>query len=760
MASMVLGIAGQAAFGPVGGFVGGLVGGVIDSILFAPDPVNQEGPRLANLDTQANAPGAPITIPYGQAARTAGALIWTSSLKETAHTVDVEGGKGFGGPEATVTTYTYAVDVAILVCEGPIAGITKIWANNKLLYEDGSFSRADDIRVAPGSQTQSPDSLLEAAEGVGAVPAFRGNCVVFIENLQLADFGNATPGFRFEVKRAATPDTVRHVVGDLCARAGMTAAETDIDMLPLEVVPGYAVRDVTTPRAAIEQLQKVYPFDAADTGYQLQFRTRNRLGDAVVLAPDLAAHPAGDASPPTEPTVRGLAEEIPVEITLGYFDPARELDVNLARSLRLATRSNKVASFKLPMTLSATRAKRAIDDLATEMWLQRTRTTLRLPVKYLGLDAGDVIRIARAGNVLSQPYRIQRIALGADGVLEAEVTPHLFRWARSEAPADSAASAVRAQVVPQFSGTTLFLLDLPLLSDETPDTAGFYSAVQDAGDQNRWDGAWLYRAPDGTTFSRRLRLDAEVTGGSAVTALPVGATDYPDVKNSLRVRFDVGVPANTTDDGLQRGDNTAVLGAHGRWEVVQFRDAALVSGTTYDLTHLIRGGLGTEYAVLTHMAGDGFFVLDAATVRRETHEQALLDAAVDYKGVTFFQAVASATAQSFADAGQSFMPWSPVNVVGTRDGSGNLIIDWQRRNRRFWSGNPATPQMSEESERYELDFRNASAVLRTITVSSESASYPASAQVTDFGSVQASVIVDIFQISATVGRGHKRRETV
>ncbi len=452
--------------------------------------------------------------------------------------------------------------------------------------------------------------------------------------------------------------------------------------------------------------------------------------------------------------------EIPVEITLGYFDPARELDVNLARSLRLATRSNKVASFKLPMTLSAARAKRAIDDLATEMWLQRERKTLRLPVKYIGLDAGDVIRISRTGNVLSQHLRIQRIALGADGVLQAEVTPHLFRWARSQAPADSATSAVRAQVVPLFSDTDLFLLDLPLLSDETPDTAGFYAAAQDAGNRNRWDGAWLYRAPDRTTFSRRLRLDAEVTGGSAVTALAIGATDYPDVKNSLRVRFDGGLPANTTDDGLQRGENTAVLGAHGRWEVLQFRDAALVSGTTYDLTHLIRGGLGTEYAVSTHAAGDGFFVLDAATVRRETHEQTQLDAAVDYKGVTFFQAVASATAQTFSDVGQSFMPWSPVNVTGSRDGSGNLTIEFERRNRRFWSGNPATPQMSEESERFELDFRNASAVLRTITVSSESASYPVSSQIADFGSVRASVIVDIFQISATVGRGHKRRETV
>ena len=68
--------------------------------------------------------------------------------------------------------------------------------------------------------------------------------------------------------------------------------------------------------------------------------------------------------------------------------------------------------------------------------------------------------------------------------------------------------------------------------------------------------------------------------------------------------------------------------------------------------------------------------------------------------------------------------------------------------------------LSEASEAYEIDVKSGASTVRTLTVSTPSASYPASTQTTDFGSVQASVEIDIFQISAKVGRGRNLRATV
>jgi len=55
--------------------------------------------------------------------------------------------------------------------------------------------------VYTGSSDQLPDAKIEAVEGEGTVPAYRGTAYVVIEDLQLAQFGNRVPQFSFEVMR-------------------------------------------------------------------------------------------------------------------------------------------------------------------------------------------------------------------------------------------------------------------------------------------------------------------------------------------------------------------------------------------------------------------------------------------------------------------------------------------------------------------------------------------------------------------------------
>ena len=59
------------------------------------------------------------------------------------------------------------------------------------------------MRVYPGSRDQLPDPLIEAVEGAGTVPAYRGTAYVVIEELDLTPFGTRVPQFSFEVCRPA-----------------------------------------------------------------------------------------------------------------------------------------------------------------------------------------------------------------------------------------------------------------------------------------------------------------------------------------------------------------------------------------------------------------------------------------------------------------------------------------------------------------------------------------------------------------------------
>ncbi len=80
---------------------------------------------------------------------------------------------------------------------------------------------------------------------------------------------------------------------------------------------------------------------------------------------------------------------------------------------------------------------------------------------------------------------------------------------------------------------------------------------------------------------------------------------------------------------------------------------------------------------------------------------------------------------------------------------------WVRRTRLNgdWKDAVDVP-LSEESERYEVDIMSGVTLKRTITgLTSPTASYTAAQQVTDFGSAQASILVNVYQLSTAVGRG-------
>lgn len=136
------------------------------------DSSNYEGPRLGDVHLQTSMEGAGIPIIYGKI-RLAGQIIWASKFIESSETSSV-GGKG-GGP--TQTDYSYSLHFAVGLCEGPLDGIGRIWANGEILdTSDLTY------RLYLGDENQLPDPIMEAVEGAGEVPAYRGHAYIVFEN--------------------------------------------------------------------------------------------------------------------------------------------------------------------------------------------------------------------------------------------------------------------------------------------------------------------------------------------------------------------------------------------------------------------------------------------------------------------------------------------------------------------------------------------------------------------------------------------------
>jgi hypothetical protein len=95
-----------------------------------------------------------------------------------------------------VTEYSYFANVAFLLCEGEIAGIRRVWADGREIDRE-----TIEIRIYRGSQDQPADLLIEARQGVGNTPAYRGVAYVVLERFDIGPFGNRIPQLQFEVIR-------------------------------------------------------------------------------------------------------------------------------------------------------------------------------------------------------------------------------------------------------------------------------------------------------------------------------------------------------------------------------------------------------------------------------------------------------------------------------------------------------------------------------------------------------------------------------
>lgn len=217
MAQVVFSAVGGAVGGDFGRVVGGALGSAVDRALISSlDPARQRGPRLETLKVQSSADGAPMACVFGRA-RVTGQVIWAARFLERRN----QNGGAKGGPRTV--DYGYSLSFAVALCEGPIDGIGRVWADGQPLDLTGVT-----IRVHRGLAEQTPDPLIEAVEG--AASAYRGTAYVVFEDLPLGGFGNRPPQLSFEVFRRPGGKGLEEMLEGVCLIPGagefMLATET------------------------------------------------------------------------------------------------------------------------------------------------------------------------------------------------------------------------------------------------------------------------------------------------------------------------------------------------------------------------------------------------------------------------------------------------------------------------------------------------------------------------------------------------------
>lgn len=554
------------------------------------------------------------------------------------------------------------------------------------------------------------------------------------------------------------PPTIAEAVTALCLRAGMTAGQIDVTDLSsiTRTVKSLAISQVAPTRQALELLMSTYFFEMTASD-KLYFVPRG--GSAVDTIPftDLGATTGSDVEPLPLKQVNDL--EIPAQIAITYIniDDDYQTDTQYSDRLISAT-AGTVNTVNMAIGMTPDEAKSVADVMLLDRAASSISTEFSVLMDYCALEPTDPVVLTGGDGSTFRMRIVKRTdsfpLLKFEAVLD-DVSI-LTSQGITSADYDS-----QTEVAPPVD-TIMELLDIPILQDGDNDP-GFYVATQGTG--TPYQGAAVFQSPDDVTYTRRVTVLESAIMGNCITTLGdwTGPRVFDEI-NTVTVDVGDGVLNSSTRDAVlaSYAVNAILIGD----EMIQFVTATMLDTGVYQLSRLLRGCRGTEWAMTGHTPpgspelGERAIVLSQDGIRRIILNNSELGVTKYYKAVTLGRALSSATGEPFIATAVGLKPFSIDDLRAARDTSNNITFTWQRRTRlscRTVGTLGISIPLGEDVEAYEIDIYSSSSyttVVRTITASTTTAAYSAAEQTADGLTPGNPVYTRGYQMSSAVGRGY------
>lgn len=553
-----------------------------------------------------------------------------------------------------------------------------------------------------------------------------------------ADYSTISTGY-VPYQSAAVLSTI---ISDLLEIEGIDANLYSITGLS-DAIFGYVISSQSSARSNIEALQHAYFFDAYESQGKLCFVSQSTLAPTVIPEEDLGAVSTGSEMIDKLSITDADIFEVPAQVNFTYNNYANNYAQDVVRSRRDSCYVESVGegSVSVPIVMTKDLAQSICDHILLRTWLERTTLSFQLPNKWRNLSVGQLLDITC--NNISRTVQIMKLTY--DGKL-VKIDSKQFA-----SPKNLAETITEPDIDVVTTGDiSLYLLNLPVLN--ATDGSGFYAVADTAG---VFKPVYMYKqdTSDPTNYIKMTEILLPAITGKSTTKLEAGPTNYMDNANSVIIKLLDGALSSVTKANVLNGANAALLGE----EIIQFQTATLVGKLTYKLSGLLRGRRGTEHTIGSHTNTDTFILLTSTTIFPES---ATLDDLYAARTYGFGHSGPTNTIE-FVPNGRGWKPLSPCHVKAVVDSSYNVALTWVRRT-RFGGGwlNRIDAPVNESTESYEVVIMNGTSEVRSIFTSSPTASYTAAMQTADFGSIQSTLTIIVYQLSSVVGRGYSATITI
>ncbi|WP_239018163.1 phage tail protein [Sphingomonas flavalba] len=464
-------------------------------------------------------------------------------------------------------------------------------------------------------------------------------------------------------------------------------------------------------RAVIDSIADAVPLSLRDDGAVLTL-----AGEAPVAVIGTEERRAAAGGADDEQDSRAAAGSLPAEVTVSYYEPARDYQAGLQRARRPGP-GGRALSIALPAALDAAAAKALAEARIARDGAGRLRRRVALGWRRLAIRPGDRIGFAgEGGRWRVAGWTLERMALALDLVREASA-PMLPPPAAEPGRGNGAPDLVHGP-------TVVHLLDLPPIEDVAPGEPRLFVAA--AGPEPGWRrAALLLSTDDGGRWQPIGATAAPAVIGVAEAALPAGSAALFDAENVVTVALlnDPMALAGADDAALIGGANLAMLGE----ELIQFGAAEPLGGGRWRIARLLRGRRGTEWAIADHAAGEWFVLIEAEALARFTPPASAVGGTVRVMASGVGDGTDAVEARAEA-AGCGMRPPAPVGLAAEPLADGGFVLRWTRRSRDgwLWRDGGDVP-IGEPEEAYRVTFTRADGSVRTVATAVPMLAYPAPA---------------------------------
>ena len=585
--------------------------------------------RIGSLAISQSTYGIAIPVVFGTA-RIAGNMIDYIDFTAIPHTTTTHsGGKGGGGVTSSHTTYTYEVAAIFALCEGPVAGVGRVWKNKEVHGSPAALR----MSVYTGVSAQAPWPWMAGKHPDRAI-SYPQTCYVASPNLELSSSA-AVPSFNYEVagrdlapgKQDAAPiSIIRGILSDAQIGVGFPAKYL-ADTTQFEnycIVNGvYFSPAYDSQKEAHELITAL--LEAANAApvwsqgklkivpYGLAEQTANGATYTPPIAPlydithDDLVYTEGETPITIRPNLTTDRYNVqPVEILNRKNDynvePIKATD-DADISQRGIRTADSIEMHFITEPDVATFAAQAI--LQRKLYIA-AQYEFTLSWRHCLLDPMDVVTLTDEILGLDRhPVRI--LTIEEDEELNLKITAEDCPDGINSPTVYTTQAAQRPKMDYNSAPPDI---NPPVLFEPPPQVAEAMTICMAAsGKKNTWSGANIWASYDGNTYKRIGTIEQPARHGFLLKPLQHGYSH--DTNNDLVIDVSMSSAELLTATEEDADNHNTLCWVDG--ELIAYQNAELIAPYQYKLTNLHRGVYGTE--IKAHPTDSKFVRVDDAVVR-------------------------------------------------------------------------------------------------------------------------------------------------